>query len=54
MLEREGAKRLQDKANFMVAKMSPSIRILLSAQKLDDPIIERVKEQTLAHFAGEK
>lgn len=51
MLQREGEQRLQDKANFMVDKMSARIRGLLSNQRLADPVIARVKDQALTNHS---
>lgn len=48
MLEREGQERLQAKADFMVGKMSSTIRGLLTKVHLSDPIILQVKENALA------
>lgn len=50
MLQREGEKRLQDKANFMVGKMSLGMIKLLSDQQITDPTISRVKNQALAKY----
>ncbi|MFH0749918.1 MAG: DUF4202 family protein [Candidatus Gottesmanbacteria bacterium] len=50
MLQREGESRLQDKANFMVDKMSSGIRKLLGDQQITDPTISRVKNQALAKY----
>jgi len=49
MLAREGEARLQNKADFMVGKMSPRIRRLLGNQQLTDPTIARVKNRALAN-----
>jgi hypothetical protein len=50
MLAREGENRLQDKANFMVGKMSTIIRQKLTQVNLDDPTISRVKDKALDIF----
>jgi hypothetical protein len=50
MLREEGENRLQDKANFMVDKMSSGFRKLLSGQQIDDSTISRVKNQALAKY----
>ena len=49
MLQREGEPRLQDKADFMVDKMSSRIRRMLREQHIEDPIISRVKDRALAN-----
>lgn len=51
MLQREGESRLQDKADFMVGKMSPRIRSMLFEHQIDDPVISRVKDQALANHS---
>lgn len=50
MLEREGEARLQDKANFMVNKMSPQIRELLRNQVLSNFVIAQVRDKSLEQY----
>lgn len=43
MLQDEGEKRLSAKMRFMIKKMPGFARVLLASQKLEDPILERLK-----------